>query len=47
VRLLIMALPLAAVWYAMLRMTRHELVGEIHRLASPIMTKLMLLRPNV
>jgi len=47
VRLLIMALPLAAVWYAMLRLTRHELVDELHRLAAPVKSWLMLLRPNV
>jgi len=47
VRLLIMALPLAAVWYALLRVTRHELVDEIGRLAAPVKAKLALLRPNV
>lgn len=46
-RLLIMAVPLAAVWYLLLRATRHELVGEIHRLGPPIKARLMLLRPNV
>lgn len=46
VRLLIMMLPLAAVWYLLLRLTRHELVGEVHRLAAPIKTRLALLRPN-
>lgn len=46
-RLLIMALPLAGVWYLLLRATRHELVGEVHRLAAPIKAKLALLRPNI
>jgi O-antigen/teichoic acid export membrane protein len=45
-RLLIMALPLAAVWYLLLRLTRHELVDEVHRLAAPIKARLALLRPN-
>jgi O-antigen/teichoic acid export membrane protein len=47
VRLLIMALPLAAIWYVLLRATRHELVGEVHRLAAPVTARLALLRPNV
>jgi O-antigen/teichoic acid export membrane protein len=47
VRLLIMAAPLAAVWYAMLRATNHDLVEEVHRLASPIKARLALLLPNV
>ena len=46
-RLLVMALPLAGVWYLLLRATRHELVGEVHRLAAPIKAKLALLRPNI
>jgi O-antigen/teichoic acid export membrane protein len=46
VRLLIMALPLALVWYLLLRVTRHELVGEIHRLAAPIRARLPLLRSH-
>ena len=45
-RLLIMALPLAAVWYLLLRLTRHELVGEVGRLAGPLKNRLALLRPN-
>lgn len=45
-RLLIMAPLLAVVWYLLLRLTRHELVGEVHRLAAPIKTRLALLRPN-
>jgi hypothetical protein len=36
VRLLVMAPLLAAVWYLLLRATRHELVDEVHRLAAPI-----------
>jgi O-antigen/teichoic acid export membrane protein len=46
-RLLVMAAPLAAVWYWLLRATRHELVGELHRLAAPITSRLALLRPNI
>ena len=46
-RLLILLLPLAVVWYLMLRLTRHALVDEVHRLAAPIKTRLALLRPNV
>ncbi|MGF6272002.1 O-antigen/teichoic acid export membrane protein [Massilia sp. UYP11] len=45
-RLLVMAPLLAAVWYLLLRLTRHELVGEVHRLAAPIKNRLALLRPN-
>ncbi len=45
-RLLAMAPVVAVVWYALLRLTRHELVGEVHRLAAPIKTRLALLRPN-
>jgi len=46
-RLLIMAAPLAAVWYLLLRLTRHELLDEVHRLAAPIGVRLGLLRTNV
>ncbi len=46
-RLLIMLVPLAAVWYLLLRLTRHVLVDEVHRLVTPIGTRLGLLRPNV
>ena len=46
-RLLVMAPVLALVWYAMLRITHHELVDEVHRLAAPIKARLALLRPNV
>lgn len=46
-RLLAMALPLALVWYGLLRATRHELVGEIHRLGGPIKARLAMLLPNV
>jgi O-antigen/teichoic acid export membrane protein len=46
-RLLIMLVPLAAVWYLLLRVTRHVLLEEIHRLAAPIGIRLGLLRPNV
>ena len=47
VRLLIMAAPLAAVWYGLLRATRHDLVEEVHRLVTPIKARLALLLPNV
>ena len=43
-RLLIMAPFLAAAWYLLLVVTRHELLGEIHRLAAPIKARLALLR---
>ena len=46
-RLLIMLLPLAAVWYILLKATRHELVGELHLLVSPLKARIALLRPNV
>jgi O-antigen/teichoic acid export membrane protein len=46
-RLLVMALPLATLWYALLRLSRHELVEEVHRLAAPIRARLALLRPNI
>jgi O-antigen/teichoic acid export membrane protein len=46
-RLLVMAAPLAAVWYLLLRAVRHDLVGEIHRLAAPIRARLALRRHNV
>jgi O-antigen/teichoic acid export membrane protein len=46
-RLLILALPLAAIWYGLLRAVRHELLGEVHRLAAPIRARLALLRPNI
>ena len=46
-RLLIMLLPLATVWYLLLRATKHVLVEEVHRLVAPIKTRLALLRPNV
>jgi len=43
-RLLTMLPVLALAWYLMLRVTRHELVGEVHRLAAPLMARLALLR---
>jgi O-antigen/teichoic acid export membrane protein len=42
-RLLLMAAPLAVVWYFLLRATRHELVDELHQLAGPLRTRLALL----
>jgi len=46
-RLLVLALPLAAIWYGMLRLTRHELVGEVHRMGASIKAKLMPVGQNV
>jgi hypothetical protein len=31
----------------LLRVTRHELLGEVHRLALPIKARLAFLSPNV
>jgi O-antigen/teichoic acid export membrane protein len=45
VRLLVMAPVLALAWYLMLRVARHELLGEVHRLAAPVKARLALLRP--
>jgi len=39
-RLAIMGPLLAAIWYLLLRLTRHELVGELGRLAAPIRNRL-------
>lgn len=47
VRLLLMGPLLAAFWYLLLRLTRHALVDEVHRLAAPIKTRLALLRPHL
>jgi O-antigen/teichoic acid export membrane protein len=44
-RLALMAPVLAVVWYGLLRMTRHELLGEVHRLVAPVRARLALLRP--
>jgi len=44
VRLVLMAPVLAAVWYIMLRITHHELVGEVHRLMAPLKLRLSLWR---
>lgn len=46
VRLLLMAPVLALAWYLLLRATRHALLEELGRLASPIRARLALLRPN-
>jgi O-antigen/teichoic acid export membrane protein len=43
VRLLVMAPLLAGAWYLLLRATRHELLGEVHRLAAPLRARLALL----
>lgn len=45
-RLAIMGPLLAGLWYLLLRLTRHELAGEVGRLAAPIRNRLALLRPN-
>lgn len=42
-RLLIMAPILAAAWYFLLLIVRHELLEEIHRLAAPVKARLALL----
>jgi O-antigen/teichoic acid export membrane protein len=42
-RLLLMAPVLAAVWYLMLGVTRHELLDEVNRLAAPLKARLVLL----
>jgi O-antigen/teichoic acid export membrane protein len=45
-RLLMVTPPLCLVWYAALRLTRHELLDEVHRLASGARTRAArLLRP--
>lgn len=45
-RLLVMAPLLAACWYLLLRLTRHELADEVVRLGKPIRNRLALFRPN-
>lgn len=45
-RLLLAAPLLALTWYLLLRLTRHALVGEIHRLAAPVRTRLASLFAN-
>lgn len=45
-RLLIMLLPLAAVWYVMIRLTGHALVEEVHRLAVSLRARVPFLRPS-
>lgn len=47
VRLLAMLPVLALVWYMMLRVTRHELLEEVHRLAATARLRLVRLLPNV
>jgi O-antigen/teichoic acid export membrane protein len=37
--------PLALTWYVGLRLTRHELVGEVHRMLDKIKTQIRQLRP--
>lgn len=46
-RLLILMPVLAITWYLLLRMTRHAMVEEVHRLGGSVWARLMLLRPNV
>ena len=38
--LLVLALPLACVWYAALRLSRHPFTGELHQLANGLITRL-------
>jgi O-antigen/teichoic acid export membrane protein len=38
--LLVLALPLACVWYVALRLTRHPLTGELHQVANGLITRL-------
>lgn len=40
-RVAILALPLMGVWYAGLRLTKHELLGEVHRLASGVKSRIL------
>lgn len=46
-RLLLMLPVLAAAWYGMLRLTRHGLLDEVHRLAATAKIRLARLLPNV
>lgn len=45
-RLLLVAPLLALTWYLLLRLTRHALVDEVHRLAAPVRTRLASLFAN-
>jgi O-antigen/teichoic acid export membrane protein len=47
VRLLVMLTPLALFWYLMLRVTRHELLDEVHRMAATVKMRLGRLLPTV
>jgi len=38
---------LVAAWYGMLRVTRHDLLDEVHRLAATAKIRLARLLPNV
>jgi O-antigen/teichoic acid export membrane protein len=38
--LLVMALPLAAVWYVALRLSHHPMIGEVHQLVSELRARL-------
>ena len=40
-RVVILALPLMGVWYAGLRLTRHELVDEVHHLVSGLRARIL------
>ncbi|MGI4842922.1 MAG: oligosaccharide flippase family protein [Janthinobacterium lividum] len=46
-RLLAMLPMLAGIWYGLLRLTRHAMLDEVHRLAGVARNRLALLRPNV
>ena len=39
-RLLVMALPLVVVWYAALRLTRHEMLAEVNHIAGALKARL-------
>jgi len=47
VRLLVMLTPLALFWYLMLRVTRHELLEEVHRMAATAKMRLGRMLPTV
>ena len=38
--LLVLALPLACVWYVALRLTRHPMTSELHQIANGIIARL-------
>jgi O-antigen/teichoic acid export membrane protein len=46
-RLLIIGVPVIAVWCLLIMATRHELLSELYRLAAPIKLKFRTLRSNI